>query len=620
LSDNISYEYVTDHSEFAAALATIGGAPVIGFDVETTGLDPHRDRLRLLSLSTTGHTYVVDTWRLEGWQDLVRPIFSDKSKTVIAHNARFDLRFLLANGIETDAVVHDTMIASQLLEGGRHLREEGYFTLGSVAQRMLGQSLDKEQQKSDWGAATLSGEQLAYTARDAGVLLPLYEHEKAALDADGLQRVAALEAACTPALAWLELAGMPFDAEAWRLLSDGTELEEQRLGREIMAIFTALGANQFGGFRLKLTSKDQLRQALDKLGIVVENTDEETLVAVRDAHPVVPLILAWRGASKRAGTYGIEFVVKYVHALTGRVHGEYWQIGGAAGRMSCEHPNMQNVPRSRDYRACFRPEEGRALVRADYVGIELRLAAVIAHDKAMLDAYRAGEDLHRRTAATVLGVPADQVTGEQRQLAKALNFGLLYGMGPDRLISHATAGFGVTLTREEAERYRDRFFATYSGLRRWHRAQPDGDMITRTLAGRPRVVREGTKRDGTPINIFSQKVNSPVQGSGADGLKLALGRLWRHRDEVPTARLVATVHDDVVAECPAADASVVAAWLVRHMREAMEEIVDHRVPIEVEATIGRDWAGTPLEGVAAPHGTPTLPSSPPAAVHMGGVG
>jgi DNA polymerase-1 len=379
---------------------------------------------------------------------------------------------------------------------------------------------------------------------------------------------------------------MPFEATAWRILSDGTALEQERLKRQIHDLLSGtLRANTLVGYRLNLESPRQLLATLADLGIAVPDTHEATLQAVKDRHPVIPLLLAYREAAKRAGTYGIEFLARHVHPTTGRIHADYRQIGAASGRMSCTNPNMQNIPRTSAYRACFRAPAGSALVKADYAQIELRLAAVIAGDDAMLAAYREGADLHTRTAATVLGISADQVSREHRQLAKALNFGLLYGMGAAGLQQYAAAQYGVAMGLEDAEAHRGHFFAAYPGLRRWHRSQADGAITTRTLAGRQRLA----------VARFTEKLNTPVQGSGADGLKAALGRLWRHRAETPSVRLVATVHDEIVAECPAADAPAVAEWLSRHMEAAMSEIVDGRVPIVVEASIARDWAGTPLE-------------------------
>jgi DNA polymerase-1 len=217
---------------------------------------------------------------------------------------------------------------------------------------------------------------------------------------------------------------------------------------------------------------------------------EETLLAVKDRHPLIPLLLDYREAAKRAGIYGIDFLTRHVHPSTGRIHADYRQIGAASGRMSCTTPNMQNVPRTPACRACFCAPAGRALVTADYAQIELRLAAVVAGDVAMLAAFHDGADLHTRTAAAVLGVPADRVTGEQRQLAKALNFGLLYGMGAASLRQYAASHFGVALSLEAAAARRNRFFAAYPDLRRWHRGQPEGAISTRTLAGRRRLAVE----------------------------------------------------------------------------------------------------------------------------------
>lgn len=174
-------------------------------------------------------------------------------------------------------------------------------------------------------------------------------------------------------------------------------------------------------------------------------------------------------------------------------------------------------------------------------------------------------------------------------MAKALNFGLVYGMGARGLRRYAASQYQVALTPAEAEQHRGRFFRTYPGLYRWHRQtatrlEHEGSIETRTLAGRRQLA----------VKHFPVALNSPVQGSGADGLKLALARLYRHREEAPEARLLAVIHDEVVAEAPAALAEQTAAWLSRHMTAAMEELVGEAAPIAVETCIGRDWAGSPL--------------------------
>ncbi len=197
----------------------------------------------------------------------------------------------------------------------------------------------------------------------------------------------------------------------------------------------------------------------------------------------------------------------------------------------------------------------------------------------LLDAYQQGIDVHTLTARQVLG--RSTVTKADRQAAKSLNFGLAYGMGAARLRIHALTAYGVEMTDEEAVAYRERFFETYDGLRRWHRSQPNGVVETRTLAGRRRL---GVER-------FTEKLNSPVQGTGADGLKLALGLLHETRDEVPSAAPILAVHDEIVLECDRQDAARAREWLERCMRKGMGELLK-RVPVEVEGQIGDDWSMT----------------------------
>jgi DNA polymerase-1 len=240
--------------------------------------------------------------------------------------------------------------------------------------------------------------------------------------------------------------------------------------------------------------------------------------------------------------------------------------------------NLQNLPRDPRYRKCFAAPPGRVLVKADYSQIELRLAARIANEPRMRAAYERGEDLHALTAKAILG-KAD-VTKADRQLAKAVNFGLLYGMGAKGFRVYARSNYVLALTAAEAEAYREKFFAIYPALRKWHQRQPDGAIETRTVLGRRRV----------KVEKFTENLNTPVQGSGADGLKAALGLLWERRDEVPSAVPVLVVHDEIVVECDEADAGRARDWLVRTMQDGMRPFADP-VPVEVEVSIGNTWAG-----------------------------
>jgi DNA polymerase-1 len=406
-----------------------------------------------------------------------------------------------------------------------------------------------------------------------------------------LEGVAAIEYQCASALAWLELAGLPIDAVRWRDRAQHEAHQAQALEAKLSAILAQSG-NGSGHLLPHTTNWRSAKQVLDILqhrGHDITATDSETLTGLGDADPLIQVLLDYREADKRSGTYGVAWLDKAVQLLTGRVHADYLQLGSRAGRMSYTKPNVQNLPRTKAYRSCIAAEPGSCLIKADYSQNELRIAAVLAQDAAMLAAYRQGQDLHTATAARLLRVAAEQVTSDDRQLAKAVNFGLLYGMGAPRLQAYAWQNYRVSLTPKEAAQYRQRFFDAYPGLQRWHRETGATQHTeTRTPVGRRRV----------EVIAFTHRLNTPMQGTGADGLKWAHGRLFQHRAEAPDARLVAVVHDEIVAECPIEAAEQTAAWLQRHMGTAMSGVLADAVPVTVETPIGQDWAGTPLSTIA----------------------
>jgi DNA polymerase-1 len=570
---------LTTPAAVAAALPQLLAAPLIGVDCETTGLDPRRDRLRLIQLATPERVCILDAFRTD--VRLLAPLFAgDAMPTLVGHNLKFDLAFLAAAGLPVPpgSRLFDTMLAAQLLDAG--LPNHSH-SLAAVAERALSTRLEKTLQTSDWHGP-LSDEQLAYAARDAAMLLPLHDRLAADIDQAELGRVAQLEMRALPAVVWLEATGAPFDVTSWLALSDAA----QRRLVELDADLTRLAGtgDLLGDSTTRWSSPAQVLQLLQQRGHAITNTDEATLVALAEVEPIAALLLDYREASRRASTYGAEFR-RHV-ADDGRIHPDYRQIGAATGRMACSQPNLQQVPRDPAYRACFRPGPGRVLVKADYSQIELRIAAEIAGDQTMLAAYQRGDDLHTLTARLVLG--RETVTKADRQAAKALNFGLIYGMGAATLRQHAATAYGVQLTDDDAQRFRTAFFQAYPGLRAWHRSQPDGSIETRTLAGRRRQ----------HVERFTEKLNTPVQGTGADGLKAALALLWETRDRCRSAVPVLVVHDEIVVECDAQDAAAARDWLTGCMTRGMAAFL-RQVPVEVEATVCQDWSGTPVTSNAA---------------------
>jgi DNA polymerase-1 len=558
---------VRDSAELASVAQAVDESVRVGLDVETTGLSPRDGRVRLLTLATDRGTWLIDCFAVDPaplWDVLAE-------RPVLLHNGLFDLSFLRPLGFEPGPVA-DTMLLSRLLHGARHPR--GYHGLAECAARELGRTLDKGQQKSDW-SGPLTAEQLGYAALDAEVLLPMYEALDRQVSEAGMGQVADIENRCLPAMAWMASAGVGFDQAAWSALAREATAQSTALLSQLEAVAPARSGHLPAlGCPWNFDSPDQILEMLRLLGFDVAGTEDDTLAGID--HPLAAVLREYRAASKLASTYGPAWGAKALHA--GRLHAGWQQIGADSGRMACSAPNLQNLPRDQRYRRCFVAPDGRVLVKADYSQIELRIAAKVSGDQAMLDAYRRGIDLHTLTAQRVLGI-AD-VTKEHRQLAKAVNFGLLYGMGARGFRLYAKAQYGLDLTEEQAGRYRDAFFKAYPGLKRWHRSMGDKAINTRTLAGRRRQ----------DVRRYTEKLNTPVQGTGADGLKLALALLWERRAECPGAFPVLAVHDEIVVECDAGQAEAVGAWVARAMKDAMAPLVDP-VPVEVEVKTGRTWAG-----------------------------
>jgi DNA polymerase I-like protein with 3'-5' exonuclease and polymerase domains len=558
------YELVREPDRLGEVVRAVRSASVpVGLDLETTGLSHARDRVRLLSLATPSGTFLVDVFRVD--PSPVWPALAGAE--VVGHNLGFDLPFLMKLGF-VPGRVRDTMLASQVLHAGD--RAIGH-AIKDLTQRHLGINLDKEMQTANW-SGSLSESHLEYAARDAEIPLALWEKLTAEIANANLTATVETEMVALPAVAWAAVQGVGFYRMAWEAVAAEAEARAGTLREQLDELVPNAG-NLFGV--TNWNSPEAVTEAFAGLGLTLESTDDDALAALD--HPAAALLREYRAASKLSGTYGREWL-RHV-SPDGRVYATWKQIGaGASGRMSCKQPNLQQLPRDPRYRRCFIAPPGRVLVKADYSQIELRIAAKITGDKRMLGAYNRGEDLHTTTARSVLG--KSEVTKADRQLSKSLNFGLLYGMGAKSLAAYATSNFGVSLTESEAAKHRDVFFRTYPGLRAWHRGVPNGTIQTRTLAGRRRV----------GVSAFTEKLNTPTQGSGADGLKRALALLWERRSACPGAFPVLLVHDEIVIECDETQRDEAMTWVRDAMRDGMAPLLDP-VPVEVEVSAGRTWCG-----------------------------
>jgi len=334
-------------------------------------------------------------------------------------------------------------------------------------------------------------------------------------------------------------------------------------------------------------SPAQVKEIAALLGFNLPSTDALELLRHKDDHEFFVLMMEYRRLSKLASTYGVGWFKDSYR--NGRVYPKWWQIGTTTGRMACASPNLQQLPNAGPYRSCVRAPEGRALVIADYSQIELRIAAKVAPDKSMLETFRGGEvDIHTETARILTGKKTP--TKLERSKAKVINFGLLYGMREESLPDYALKEYGITISPEEASEFHKKYFQVRKGLKGWHKRVRDEffqngrNLTMSTLTGRVRK----------EIQNFNEVLNHPVQGTGADGLKLALAMLHEDRERYPTAVPIITAHDEIVYECDEGEAEDVKRWVEATMIEAMDGVVNRKpphVPVEVEARVSRDWGG-----------------------------
>jgi DNA polymerase I len=437
-----SYRLITDREDAVAAITAIADrGELCGLDLETTGLDPLTDRVRLLQLALPGATtVVVDLARTGGLEALRDPLGRLRA---VAHNAVFEMSFLHRAGI--DVTLDCTMLAAHALQPSRDGRGE---SLEALAQRHLGLALDKSLQTSDWGGE-LSPDQLAYAAFDAAVTLRLHQGLQAALEREKATRVYELMRAAQPAVMAMQLAGMPIDTGAQTALIRHLEEQHAELEPKLLEAFAGRNpgsATQIGEWLTwALGDKAEAwpRTGTGKLSTKADDLKAGAhLLPPEKARIVKELLAPFKIVSKQLSTYG-ENLAEFVSPDTDRIYAGFHLAGTVTGRMSSSKPNLQNIPRERVFRELFRAPDGRLLVIADYGQIELRVAAILAGEQRMLEAFARGQDVHRMTAARLLGKPVKGIAKEERHLAKAINFGLLYGQGVTGLQRYASTTYEV---------------------------------------------------------------------------------------------------------------------------------------------------------------------------------
>ncbi len=612
------YAVIDSEPALAGLVKTLQAAPLIAFDTETTGTDAQQAELVGIALAwgegqsayvPVGHQLPMANAQLpidnsplnidhsqlplEAAIAALQPALEDAGCEKAAHNAEYDLTMLRRYGIRVAGPLFDTMIAQWLIDPGSR-----GLGLKNVAWQRLGVEMTQITDLIGTGKnqTTMDFVPIAAAARYAAAdtdmtwrLVPILRKE---LDELALTRLFRdLEMPLTPVLVDMQMAGILLDVPFLQQMSKELRRRLLEIEQEIYKLV---------GYVFNINSTQQLSDVLfGSLGLPTQglkktqsghySTAAGVLEDFKGLHPVIDLILEQRQISKLVSTY-VDALPAQVNPNTGRLHTSFNQAGSETGRISSNNPNLQNIPvRSelgREIRRAFVAAPGTKLLAADYTQVELRVLAHISLDEAMLAAFRAGVDIHRATAATIYSVPLEQVTSEQRSIAKMVNFATSYGVSAFGLASR------TSLNRTEAQAFLDAYFQTYPGIRRYvdetiARAKEQG--YVETLLGRRRYFPILKNRSGSPADRQQAEraaINHPIQGTAADIIKMAMVRLHAALAEQGLrSRLLLQVHDELVLEVPDGELQAAAA-LVRQVMEGAFEL-DSGLTVDVE--VGPNW-------------------------------
>jgi len=594
----LRYEIISTWAVFDQWMQTIENASLVALDTETTSLDEMQASLVGISMSVEPGVacYIPLAHRGPDQPDQLpkaevlarlRDWLQDAERPKLLHHAKYDAHVFANEGITLRGIKEDTMLQAYVLESHRTVG------MADLAQRYLGRSGVSYESLCGKGAKQIGFDEVAvdtaghYACEDADFTLQLHHALRPRIAADkGLERIYRLEVEVSRVLTIIERNGVKIDA---------AQLAQQshRLGQEMLSLEQR--AYELAGQPFNLNSPKQLGEILfGRMGLPVvrktasgaPSTDEEVLTKLAQDYPLPQVLLEYRGIAKLKSTY-TDKLPRMINARTGRVHTHYSQAAVITGRLASSDPNLQNIPvrteAGRRVREAFIPERG-VLVSADYSQIELRIMAHVSNDENLQKAFAAGEDIHRATASEIFGVALSEVTTEQRRAAKAINFGLIYGMGVFGLASN------LGITRDAAQAYIDRYFARYPGVAQYMEATRQTARqqgYVETVFGRrlqmPDIrAASGPRRQGAE----RAAINAPMQGTAADLIKMSMIAVqdWLTSEQLAT-KLIMQVHDELVLEVPDDELSLVRAKLP----SLMCDVATLSVPLVAEVGVGANW-------------------------------
>lgn len=583
--------------------------PTLFIDIETdntegNGLNVFKSRVVTLQILVNGRTIIMkDPESLEEVRDLL------ENCLCVGHNIGFDSRFLKYHYGITLYNVFDTQIAEIIISGGRFAGMRGVTRLQDVVLRRCGVEMSKHEQKGFVWGQPLTEAQKKYVTEDLAYLPEIYRQQQAEIKRLHLEEVIDIEMKAIPAMVWLYLSGISFDAN--RL----AELRVQVLKRKTLA--QAILYKAFNTSKINFGSPLQLKKALASIGIIVEDASVDSIKNARvqaskgtlkrgkkarqstlfggleeevDPIDVLDAITDYKEADKLLNTF-IDKLPTFLNPKTGRVHSEYRQLGAKSGRMSCTSPNMQQSPSKRlpEWRTIFKASPGYKIVVADYSQAELRILTELSRDEHFTKAFHDGTDMHALTASKIYHKDIADITKTERSICKTVNFGLTYGMGATALQRRLKTDSGIEISEEEAKSTVSGFFTAYPGVSQYleNIAQTGlRNLEVRTKAGRL-MSFEKPKTEEEEGMIMRLSKNLPIQGLCADFVKLALSNIFL-KLEPKGVKLLAVVHDEILLEAPEDIAEEVKAILEQEMIASASKYIT-TIPVVADAIIADYW-------------------------------
>lgn len=600
---DLHVEMVNSEDSLAELVRNLNKAEYLSLDTETTSTDPMQADLVGISLATeAGKGYYIPVGHKTGEKQLsldqvrnaLGPYFMRESLKKVGHHLKYDCIVLLNHGFTVKPLAFDTMIAAWLLEPSSHR-----LGLKALAEIELGISMTHIEEligsgKHQLSMAEIPAEKVApYAAADAEVPLKLMKIFTDRLEKNQLFAIfEEIEMPLVPVLIDMERNGISIDKQFFKEYSQELSARMREIEKEIYQIL---------GYPININSTQQLSKALF-IDLGLKNPDSggktksghfstsaSVLEEMRGQHKVVDLILEYRELSKLVSTY-LEALPKQVNPRTNKIHTSFSQTGSVTGRLASSEPNLQNIPIRTDLghqvRKGFIADKGHVLVSVDYSQIELRVVAHMSKDQAMLEAFRKGMDIHAATAAAIYNVPIDKVTKDQRRHAKAINFGLIYGM----------SAFGLSrttdLTLAEAENFVKTYFERFPNVKTYLdgiRKQAASAGYVETMLGRRRYFPNLKNPINAQVKAREEReaINAPIQGTAADILKIAMIKLEPAIQKAGLhAKMLIQVHDELVLECPENEKQDTIAVV----KEIMENACKLDIPLSTDARYGNNWA------------------------------